>query len=134
MVEKTEKGRSVARTDRAQFLGMVRNNLGEQFAAVQGDAWVDHIAIPSRAADAEAFLETFGDSFTLVGRFLALPPESLPGASWVDDGPDSSDSCWPFLRDYLLPAAEQRLNHVGALVHLSADRPGWRDGVIVPAG
>jgi len=71
----------------------------------------------------------------IVENFLALPAEALPSAQWVDDGPEFSGSCWPHLRDFVLPAFRQRLNHDGSPIRLCADRAGgWRDGVIVHAG
>lgn len=70
----------------------------------------------------------------IVANFLALPPEAMPSATWVDDGPEFSGSCWPHLRDFLLPMSKQRLNHTGDGIRLHADRDQWRDGVIVNAG
>lgn len=70
----------------------------------------------------------------IVKNFLALPAGSLPAADWVDDGPEYTGSCWPYLRDYLRPLPTQRLNHDGSPIRLRADRDGWRDGVIVHAG
>ena len=70
----------------------------------------------------------------IVANFLGLPAESLPAAGWVDDGPEYTGSCWPYLRDYLLPLHRQQLNHDGSPIRLRADRDGWRDGVVVRAG
>lgn len=70
----------------------------------------------------------------IVANFLALPAEAMPSASWVDDGPEFTGSCWPYLRDFLLSANRQKLNHDNSPIRLSADRDGWRTGVIVHAG
>lgn len=70
----------------------------------------------------------------IVANFLALPAESLPSAAWKDDGLEFSGSCWPYLRDFLLPLDRQKLNHDGAVIVLSAARSSWRGGVKVRAG
>ena len=70
----------------------------------------------------------------IVKNFLALPPETLPSATWVDDGPEFTGSCWPYLRDFVLPESKQRLNHDGSPILLKADSPEWRKGAVVNAG
>lgn len=66
-----------------------------------------------------------------IKAFLDLPTEALPRADWVDD---TLGSCWPYLRDYLRADDAQRLNHDGSPIRLMADRPEWREGVVVYAG
>jgi len=60
--------------------------------------------------------------------FMRLPPEALPSARWTDER-ENDDDPWPFLRDYV--ANEQTMLHDGDSVRLTADRDGWRDGVVV---
>ena len=68
------------------------------------------------------------DNTTTISEFLRLPAESMPAAQWLDD---DDSGAWSALRDMLRPSAQQRINHVGDRVRLSADRDGWRDGVVV---
>lgn len=67
-------------------------------------------------------------TINLIKSFLALPPEAMPSAEWVD-GMDDNGSPWRHLRDYV--RNQQELNHLGETVRLAADRDGWRDGVTV---
>ncbi len=68
-----------------------------------------------------------------IKAFLALPHESLPAADWVGIGGELDDlgDPWAFLRDWLLPADSRELNHFGQAVRLTADRDGWRDGIVI---
>lgn len=81
----------------------------------------------------ELFRGRLSDS-EIVANFLALPPESMPSADWAESGPEFTGSCWPYLRDFVLPLHSQRLNHDGSPIILRADRDGWRRGVVVHAG
>ena len=62
-----------------------------------------------------------------VARFLTLPCEALPSADWVDAVDIELGDAWKYLHNpESLP--------VSARVRLWADRPEWRDGVIITLG
>ena len=65
-----------------------------------------------------------------IRQFLRLPAESMPQATWIDSM-DDGGSAWPHLRDYVRTETLQRLDHMGEVVRLSADRDDWREGVVV---
>lgn len=73
------------------------------------------------------------DTLSIITAFLALPPEALPAADWIDSMGENG-SAWPHLRDYVRKPERQRLNHLGEVVRLHADRPEWKDGVVVTLG
>ena len=75
---------------------------------------------------------TSTDTRETIRQFLALPPESIPKAAWVDDdfAHDIGDP-WPFLIDALRPADKRLLSSIGFDVVLKANRDKWRSGVVV---
>lgn len=66
----------------------------------------------------------------IIREFLALPHEALPGAIWYDED-NSAWGAFTAVQDLALPYDEQQHMHLGDRILLKADRPEWRDGVII---
>lgn len=68
-----------------------------------------------------------------VRDFLRLPAEAMPSAIYLDDA-DVEDigTPWRQLRQYAY--GSDPAIHLGERVILTADRDGWRDGVVVTLG
>lgn len=69
----------------------------------------------------------------IVQEFLSLPPGALPSAIYLDDfDVEDLGTPWRQLRQYAYGSVPPL--HLGERVLLTADRDGWRDGVVVTLG
>ncbi len=71
------------------------------------------------------------ETVAVIKQFLGLPGEALPSAVYLEEGEEYAGSAWAQLLDYAGPKKKRSQDHLGERVLLNADRPEWRDGVVV---
>lgn len=66
----------------------------------------------------------------VVSAFLALQVTALPGASYLDDDDSWQRDPWSTLRSMAI-TGQSAVVTCGSRIIVSADRDGWRDGVVI---
>lgn len=67
-----------------------------------------------------------------ISEFLMLPKESLPSAEYVSGGIPGLVGAWEALRLSLRRSdREEMADVIAGEIRLTADREGWRDGIVV---
>ena len=66
----------------------------------------------------------------IISEFLSLPVQAMPGAEYVDREANEYASAWDSIRS-IIADTEDLSWWIDGPIRLSANRDGWREGIII---